>query len=223
VIRLDLDKLETELKAYKRVVNDYERKIIVYKRVIVSLVIGIFCAVFIAVLHVNSYRFVLRFNGISQGMVLSEFESNLRRDGWVRNWFGVNNHFRTVFCKNDGGRILFLRRNRLGFWFRSERVHLSETDGLIHGWVDVQGISYFDLVRDIEFNHTYNLFYYNTNATSKIRISAQSLPPGVALNSWQNGRNYWLHFVWYQEDAFGEMVIGDLISNLLYNFVEVDE
>jgi hypothetical protein len=151
----------------------------IYKRVIIGIACaGVVIALF--VLHFNSYALVLRLNGITETKVLS-----------------VYNEYRTIFCINDGGRVFLARRNRLGFWFVSEKLTRSGTGGILYAWIDTDhSVSYFDRMRGSpRLNLTNNIFYFNTNAVRQIEINIEDLPLGVALNIWQSRQSYWLHFV----------------------------
>jgi len=198
---MDLNTLNEELKSQRNRLYLAEWRVKTYRRVFIAIAV----IAVIALIHANNYRIVLIAHGLTETKILTSGQSHYSDRSFlngnrIADWFTLHQN-RIIFCERSES-IVYLRRNRLGFW---SVLFIQRHDpewgwGLSYSWsgeVNWNAFAQTGSARDITPLQGWHIFYYNTNATSKISPDMELLPSGFAVNVWQSRNRYWVHFMQY--------------------------
>ena len=193
--------IKDELRTYKNRAWQAEERIKTQKKIICVL----FALLLIFLLQAASYGITLRVRGLRETYVLlggrMAFGSSIGRTRvgrWLGDWVR-NNEYRVIFSeRRGGGEFATLRRNRLGIWRVDQRSREYgfelDSGGELFAfstafWLNIYVHEHIDADPASDFH----MFYFNTNATSLIRIDPNLLPPNVTAGVRQEWNRYFVH------------------------------
>ncbi|WP_429148952.1 hypothetical protein [Anaerotaenia torta] len=173
---------------------------------IVSLIILVIAAVYL-VFRLNSLSIALRVAGYPHG-IAKTLERGFNDSG---------KEFRIVTArKDDDLALVCMEKNNMGFWkvlytggITSPDMHLISI-----GWIKNAGIRRYEVDEDLAFSNEWHNLYYGNNAIKRIDIDPGQLPPGVALNIQQGGRDFMIHLITFEEpEALNQIDIHSLLMD----------
>ena len=157
----------------------------------------------------NSFQIALDLKGMN-GSYIQYIDVGIDDNG---------SEYRTVFqvMPEETVKLCRLTRNRLGIWRVADLVSGPEAGTeqayIEMGWTRFSSFRQYSAQEEAQIDAEVHRAYAGRNAVRQIEIPLELLPPNVAVNVFQAGPCYVLHFVSYgEEDALDRIDITALLE-----------
>lgn len=170
------------------------------------LVILLALSLILILVYHNSYSIALKMAGLSEKSI-----------SYIHTGFDDNgNEYRVVFqfMPDNMVKIARLTKDNWGVWHTTDEASGPDTEDYITiGWMRFSGFRLYDAndhpITDCEVHRVYG----GNNAVKQIEIPTDLLPPNTAVNVFQSGARYVIHFVSYGEaETLNQINIIELLE-----------
>lgn len=170
-----------------------------------SILALIILIIFIITLLFRSFSFQI-------ALISGNYSTNICE---LRRGFDTNEvEFKIIQTQKDENiSLLYMLKNRYGFWSISYKTEIPDAKMLMINWMDFNG-AYDDLTNNNNLV-AYNYLYYGINAKKRIEIETNQLPNGLACNVQQTGNVYIIHVMSYDSDVMNKFDINQLIKDYI--------
>ena len=123
--------------------------------------------------------------------------------------------YRAVFqnLSDEGVKLLYLTKNKLGIWRVTDQAAETEYGFASMGWMRTASLRSYAVGDQTRWDWEVHTVCAGRNAVRQIEISPELLPPNVAVNVFQAGTAYVIHFVSYGEvETLNRIPIMDILK-----------
>lgn len=170
------------------------------------LLLALILTILLIIYH-NSFKLALRSSGVDA--------NNIQ---YIHTGIDDNGNEYRVVCQYSTDcmvKVLLLTKNDIGIWHITDEVlgPNSDAEYSTMGWMRFASMRRFGIEDQVRFDCEVHQVYIGQNAKKQIEIPLDLLPSNVAVNVFQAGTAYVIHFISYGEaDTLNRIDMIDLLK-----------